>query len=389
MNEDFLSLVAKTVLHQFAKLPKKGKPNDNEWTVLSSVFLFQEDNPSDFHIVCLATGTKCLDGETRRRILPGTLLHDSHAEVLARRGLIYWILDQINSVSKGKVSGFISKCADGKYDWIKKWKIGMLSTHLPCGDATIFVKPSDTAEDECEPECKRQKLDMNRTGAKVVTCDGEGDDPRLPGAEYHKVGGLRTKPGRGERTLSLSCSDKILKWNILGIQGSLCSHLLRDNLYLDCFVILGKTFNKASLQRAFYDRTVMDHKSDSKMVHVTEIFNVPCDFLYYKSEKRTGPSPDSVVWVEGGEDGHIHEALTNGHMQGWSSKKLDNPKSWSALSQRHLYRKFLKILDCKLGQSYSEVKSTSPRCLMKKETKVDLLIQWPKKGQSEFVIDSL
>lgn len=47
----------------------------------------------------------------------------------------------------------------------------MLSTHLPCGDATIFVKPSDNAEDECEPECKRQKLDMNRTGAKVVTSD--------------------------------------------------------------------------------------------------------------------------------------------------------------------------------------------------------------------------
>merc|ERR1711976_1032516 len=109
------------------------------------------------------------------------------------------------------------------------------------------------------------------------------------------------------------------------------------------------------------------------LVHVNEIYNVPCDFLYYKSEKRAGPSPDSVVWVEGGEDGHIHEALTNGHKQGWSSKKLDNPKSWSALSQRHLYRKFLKIMDCKLGQSYSEVKSTSPQCLMKINTKVDLL----------------
>ena len=247
------------------------------------MFLFREEEPSDFKVVCLATGTKCLDGDTRRRSLPGTLLHDSHAEVLARRGLIYWILDQINLVSKGEISSFISKCPDGKYEWIKKWKIGMLSTQLPCGDATIFVKPSENDEDECEPECKRQKLDMNRTGAKVIT--GEGDeeaDPRLPGPEYHRVGGLRTKPGRGERTLSLSCSDKILKWNILGLQGSLCSHLLRDNIYLDCFVIVGSTFNKASLQRAFYDRLINTHKSDSKAVHVNEIHNLPCQFLYSK-----------------------------------------------------------------------------------------------------------
>ena len=392
MNEDSLSLVAKTVLQQFAKLSKKGKPKDSEWTVLSSVFLFKQEKPSDFHIVCLATGTKCLDGDTRRRSLPGTLLHDSHAEVLARRGLIYWILEQINLVSKGQVSSYISKGADGKYDWTKKWKIGMLSTHLPCGDATIFVKSSENAEaeDGCEPECKRQKLDMNRTGAKVVTCDGgEGGDPRLPGAEYHRVGGLRTKPGRGERTLSLSCSDKILKWNILGLQGSLCSHLLRDSVYLDCFVILGNTFNKASLQRAFYDRLFTDAKSESKKVHVNEIYNVPCDFLYSKTEKRVGPSPDSVVWVDGPEEGDLHEALTNGHKQGWSSKKLDNQKSWSALCQRHLYRKFLKIMECRLGHCYAETKSTSPQNSMKKSTTFDLLKHWPKKGQSEFVIDSL
>jgi len=390
MNEDSLSLISKTVLQQFAKLSKKGKPKDSEWTVLSSVFLFKVEEPSDFKVVCLASGTKCLDGDTRRRSLPGTLLHDSHAEVLARRGLIYWILDQINSASKGEMSSFISKCPDGKYEWIKNWKIGMLSTQLPCGDATIFVKPSEIAEDECEPECKRQKLDMNRTGAKLVTREGEEEgEPRLPGPEYHRLGGLRTKPGRGERTLSLSCSDKILKWNILGLQGSLCSHLFRDKIYLDCFVIVGSTFNKASLQRAFYDRLINNHECDSKAVHVNEIYNVPCTFLYSKSEKRPGPSPDSVVWVDGGKEGQIHEALTNGHKQGWSSKKLDNPKSWSALCQRHLYRKFLKIMKCKLGVCYGEIKSTSPQNSLKKNTKFDLLKKWPIKGPSEFVIDSL
>ena len=424
MNHDSLSLITKTALLKFSKLSKKGKPKDSEWTVLSSVFLINEEKPSDFHIVSLATGTKCLDGDTRRRSLPGTLLHDSHAEVLARRGLIFWILGQIELESKGAKSNFISKCSDGKYEWIRKWRIGMLSTHLPCGDATIFVKPSEDGGDPSEPERKRRKLDMNSTGAKTVTCDeneegdlnrtgakivtcdeawgvdlnrtgakivtcdeaGEGD-PGLPGLGYHRVGGLRTKPGRGERTLSLSCSDKILKWNILGIQGSLCSHLLRDSVYLDCFVIVGNTFNKSSLQRAFYHRVTMK-KSDSMRVHVNEIYHVLGDFLYSKSEARATPSPDSVVWVEGGEAG-LHEALTSGHKQGWSTKKLDNPKSWSSLCQRNLCRKFLTILECKLGLCYGELKASSPQHNLKKQIKFDLMKKWPMKGQSDFVINSL
>jgi tRNA-specific adenosine deaminase 1 len=44
-------------------------------------------------VVSLATGTKCIgNGLEKEKSSTGNLLHDSHAEVLARRGFIVYIL---------------------------------------------------------------------------------------------------------------------------------------------------------------------------------------------------------------------------------------------------------------------------------------------------------
>ena len=77
--------------------------------------------------------------------------------------------------------------------------------------------------------------DIYRTGAK---CVGEGvQDLKKKGVNYHTLGVLRTKPGRGEPTISMSCSDKIAKWLVLGIQGSLLSVILDKPIYLNAIVI--------------------------------------------------------------------------------------------------------------------------------------------------------
>ena len=55
---------------------------------------------------------------------------------------------------------------------------------------------------------------------------------------YSLYGVMRTKPGRADSppTLSMSCSDKIASWNVLGIQGALGSRLLQP-VYIDRVVI--------------------------------------------------------------------------------------------------------------------------------------------------------
>lgn len=55
---------------------------------------------------------------------------------------------------------------------------------------------------------------------------------------YSLYGVLRTKPGRADSppTLSMSCSDKIAAWNVLGMQGALASGIF-DPIYASAIVI--------------------------------------------------------------------------------------------------------------------------------------------------------
>jgi len=95
---------------------------------------------------------------------------------------------------------------------------------------------------------RQEHMDCFRTGAKCVPNGVQ--DPLKSGSEYHITGALRIKPGRGFRTNSMSCSDKLLKWRTLGLQGGLLSTLLERPVRLSALVLAAPNFNGKAVERA-------------------------------------------------------------------------------------------------------------------------------------------
>ena len=195
-------------------ISSKGKPHlGKEWTVLSAIV--QEDD-SDFRVVAIGTGTKCL-GDTETSA-DGDLVHDSHAEVVAKRSFVLYLVEHCKlAICREQKSIFELK--NEKFELKENVKFHFYSSHPPCGDATIAPKreSNDVDNDDIQPTSKRQKLidadvnsigiddirstsnrqklivdDIHRTGAKSV----EGVDPLGVGADYHALGAVRTKPGK-------------------------------------------------------------------------------------------------------------------------------------------------------------------------------------------------
>jgi hypothetical protein len=248
----------------------------DSWNVLAA-FVSTEGE-----VLSMATGLKCLphtllhDENGNRSPNYHKLVRDSHAEVLARRSLIrYLLLEKKRAINE----------------------VWLFTSCVPCGDASI---PTPLGQ-ECTLNCGFER--------------GKND--------WSKLGVLRTKPARGDApiTYSMSCSDKILLWQHLGVQGK----YLPNRVALKGIIVFGVCELEASIHRAFINRFNIDKERGDDFL----IINSSTAPLY---DELLPPSPLAQVWYKGMER---IETLVLGRKQGSSSQIT--PKSSSLFCDFSLF----------------------------------------------------
>ncbi|XP_058815972.1 tRNA-specific adenosine deaminase 1 [Topomyia yanbarensis] len=348
--------ISKVSLEKFDSLPKTGKPNaDFQWTILSAIVKVESNNvDSNVEVVALGTGTKCL-GSTQLSD-KGDILNDSHAEVLARRGFVRYLLKEMKSSLSKRSSIFDCSLESRKFILKKGITFHFFTTHSPCGDASIYEQ-SDPSEDE--PTTKRIKLtsDVSDIGSVVKSAHGmtggkliisDGDDLMA-----QNVGMIRTKPGKGVRTLSLSCSDKMAKWNVLGVQGSLLMSLLEEPVYLESIVFCdGTDHSREAMERALWKR--WDVELVKSTVNFPFRLNQPRISIAANgklfplrknrkvaSEGKYQPAPGGIVWCSG-VDNEL-EVEIGGRRQGVTRKNFGTPAARLKISKIELFSAFVAV----------------------------------------------
>ncbi|GAA6221246.1 tRNA-specific adenosine deaminase 1 [Lates japonicus] len=467
--------IAKLCYDCFSQLPRRGKPEPGrEWTLLAAVVQITRCADSDTvrkEVVSLGTGTKCI-GQTH--MSPnGDVLNDSHAEVIARRGCIRYLIQELHrAVSGGNSSVFCRADQPGKWRLQPGVSFLFFTSHTPCGDASIIPMissqsqpcppvtsekshegtdvgrdlkrkaeepsegqntklarledqetaerrlqdrgdtktsvPSNSSKSDDSSQCQStetpletvsqasahmeiktrgpsdgaelnpQVPDIHRTGAKCVP--GGPADPLHPGTGYHSTGVLRVKPGRGERTLSLSCSDKLAQWVVLGFQGALLSHYLQEALYFSIMVVGKCPYSKEVMERALVTRC--SHVSDlpagfsvSPPVLLQSSLEFPfsqaqTELRHQAGQGRISPCGAAISWCNVTEQ--PLDVTANGYKHGVTKKALGTAKARSLLCKLELFHSFLSL-----------VSATEPSALPNSLRRTELQTYWDYKHAAQ------
>ncbi|KAH7888064.1 hypothetical protein F5I97DRAFT_1806184 [Phlebopus sp. FC_14] len=352
--------VGRAVTHYLQFRSLNLRPSNGTYTALATLALSSSDPALSPKIIALATGCKCLPKD----VLPelGDALHDSHAEVLARRCARRWFFEEIGRyvTSEGQ-SHWIDRHTDGMFHIKEGVQMIMYISTPPCGDASMrFLAHFQDQE--------MAMLKDDSVGSEILLPEGAAARGRN---NYALFGVLRTKPGRADSppTLSMSCSDKIARWNVIGIQGALGSAFLHS-AYISRIIIgdvpqvLQETV-KADCERAFWGRLTVSGLPKGFHVHKPTIHFTSVPFEYSKlSVSPLGSNKsfnESLCWFA--DSSSPHEVLINGLKRGVPPKhrlkKMFRPQL-SKIAMLHLYQETLGRLglDRSEAQTYYEIKQS-------------------------------
>lgn len=116
--------IAEHVLDLYATF--RFSPPSGQYTILAAFVL---ENASADHTISIGTGSKCLP--TAQFSVTGDALHDSHAEVLARRGAMLWLYEEMDR-HENSGSAWIELGSHGKYRLKVGTQLYLYVSTVPC-----------------------------------------------------------------------------------------------------------------------------------------------------------------------------------------------------------------------------------------------------------------
>ena len=303
----------------------KVQSSDNLKKILSAVVMMKGSSGTGMisgdvggEVVALGTGTKCINGEYLSD--SGLAVNDCHAEVITRRAFIRFLYSQLDLCAKEKEDASIfERKPTGRFTLKPGISFHLYISTAPCGDARVF-SPNDEHQVDEDSHPNRHSRGVMRVKIEV------GEGTVLAENQVQTWDGILS----GERLYTMSCSDKISRWNVLGAQGSLLSIYIEPVYFKS--IIIGSLFNEQHMARAVYNRV-------SSVANLPEPYMANYPLLHSISKplpREAGKSPNnSLNWTWGDTEVEIVNCKMG---------KLDNMVP-SRLCKQLLFENFLVLWD--------------------------------------------
>ena len=344
-----------------------------------AAFVMEDVTSGELRVVSVGSGTRCITGD--HMSLEGLVVNDSHAEVVARRSLIRFFYKQLFAYHQGSAEQCIFEEIEDNPGLVRvksDYKFHLYISTAPCGDGAQFSRCDDPNRDP--PADNKHVPTMQGRVQGVLRTKMEGGEGTIPIAS-DTVPLTWDGVMQGGRLRTMSCSDKVGRWNVLGLQGSLLS-LFMTPVYMSSLT-LGSLHHHGHLSRAVCCRfaDIRDSLPDGFVTNHPSLGRVQGGDEMQRHTEKT--SNFSVNWSLGDERGELVDGGNGRPVPPSGLPKSQLPKTPARIAKIKLYAKFVKLANtCNRSElvaekSYAETKE---QAVAFQEAKQALFQHCKKKG---------